>query len=604
MSTSNPPNIGGQPSQMLLPPPPFGQVRPPLVPPTFVPMAVPMQNVAGPDLSKPPPHMNQAYPQGFIPPQQPVANIAATVTTSSTSSPAQIPPVTTSTDSAKTEKGCDWTEHKAPDGRTYYYNGITKQSAWDKPDVMKSKSELLLSQCPWKEYKSDNNRVYYHNVITKESKWTMPKDFQDLKAMINNESEDKSESEVKSTPPTSTESASSPSLASIQLPSSGTVETAKPEPEKKAEIKTESNIDEKQSEPVKNEKVSPEAPKQIVYNDRKEAIEAFKQLLKDRDLSRDSMFSKEMLDNRRSPVLFNVLDVPCHCTWDQALKIIANDTRYASLKKLNEKKHAFNSYKTQKAKEEKEVQRLKAKQAKEDLEQFLQTDKSMFSTVKYKKAEQMYTVFPVWRSVPDRDRREVFEDVLFFLSKKEKEELKALRKRNMKSLSEILDSMTSVTYKTTWHQTQQLLLENPVFSENTELLSMDKEDALIVFEEHIRQLEVEEEEEKERERKRVKRLQRKNRDLFVLFLDELHEQGKLTSMSLWHELYTTVSSDVRFTSMLGQPGSTPLDLFKFYVEDLKARFHDEKKIIKEILKSVVGSVLCEKNYSQGCWKPT
>jgi len=32
------------------------------------------------------------------------------------------------------------------------------------------------------------------------------------------------------------------------------------------------------------------------------------------------------------------------------------------------------------------------------------------------------------------------------------------------------------------------------------------------------------------------------------------------------------------------PGSTALDLFKFYVEDLKARFHDEKKMIKEVLK--------------------
>ena len=40
----------------------------------------------------------------------------------------------------------------------------------------------------------------------------------------------------------------------------------------------------------------------------------------------------------------------------------------------------------------------------------------------------------------------------------------------------------------------------------------------------------------------------------------------------------------RFHSLLGQPGSTPLDLFKFYVEDLKARFHDEKRIIKDILK--------------------
>merc|ERR1711953_924651 len=54
--------------------------------------------------------------------------------------------------------------------------------------------------------------------------------------------------------------------------------------------------------------------------------------------------------------------------------------------------------------------------------------------------------------------------------------------------------------------------------------------------------------------------------------------------SLWMELYPVISQDPRFHALLGQPGSTPLDLFKFYVEELKARFHDEKKIIKEILK--------------------
>lgn len=35
-----------------------------------------------------------------------------------------------------------WTEHKAPDGRTYYYNTITKQSSWQKPDQLKSASEV------------------------------------------------------------------------------------------------------------------------------------------------------------------------------------------------------------------------------------------------------------------------------------------------------------------------------------------------------------------------------------------------------------------------------------------------------------------------------
>ena len=41
----------------------------------------------------------------------------------------------------------------------------------------------------------------------------------------------------------------------------------------------------------------------------------------------------------------------------------------------------------------------------------------------------------------------------------------------MKVLSGILDSMTSVTYKTTWAEAQQLLLDNPQFSEDAELLS-------------------------------------------------------------------------------------------------------------------------------------
>lgn len=48
---------------------------------------------------------------------------------------------------------------------------------------------------------------------------------------------------------------------------------------------------------------------------------------------------------------------------------------------------------------------------------------------------------------------------------------------------------------------------------------MDKEDALIVFEDHIRELEKEVEEEKEAEKRRRKRLQRKNREAFCVSFD-------------------------------------------------------------------------------------
>ena len=44
---------------------------------------------------------------------------------------------------------------------------------------------------------------------------------------------------------------------------------------------------------------------------------------------------------------------------------------------------------------------------------------------------------------------------------------------------------------------------------------------------------------------------------FQVLLDELHEQGRLNSMSLWMDLFHIVTSDLRFEHMLGQPGLYP-----------------------------------------------
>jgi hypothetical protein len=38
-----------------------------------------------------------------------------------------------------TRRAGAWKEHKAPDGRSYYYNRITKESRWTMPDELKAK---------------------------------------------------------------------------------------------------------------------------------------------------------------------------------------------------------------------------------------------------------------------------------------------------------------------------------------------------------------------------------------------------------------------------------------------------------------------------------
>lgn len=122
--------------------------------------------------------------------------------------------------------------------------------------------------------------------------------------------------------------------------------------------------------------------------------------------------------------------------------------------KLSEKKQAFNAYKAQREKEEKEEARLRAKEAKQTLQCFLEQHERMTSTTRYRsgpswggpgpgnpgtrpppwvallhllmalslhrRAEQTFGELEVWAVVPERDRKEVYDDVLFFLAKKEK----------------------------------------------------------------------------------------------------------------------------------------------------------------------------------------
>ncbi|KFW09961.1 Pre-mRNA-processing factor 40 A, partial [Eurypyga helias] len=602
--------MGQRPPNM--PPVPHGmmpQMMPPMGGPPMGQMPGMMQSVMPGMMMS---HMSQAAMQPTVPPgvNSMDAQVGVTPPGTQTTHPVvcaaqQTATTNSSVNEEQSKQKSTWTEHKSPDGRTYYYNTETKQSTWEKPDDLKTPAEQLLSKCPWKEYKSDSGKPYYYNSQTKESRWAKPKELEDLEvSLFVQTSHDavllfftfstvfvwyckgnkilmknlQNQLGPAPTPPTSSataapeaESAAAASVAENESAGTAAAEeqgqaasasagqeqggeaaasAADDSSKQEASADAASKKDDDDAQPVK---------KTYTWNTKEEAKQAFKELLKEKR-------------------------VPSNASWEQAMKMIINDPRYSALAKLSEKKQAFNAYKVQTEKEEKEEARSKYKEAKESFQRFLENHEKMTSTTRYKKAEQMFGEMEVWNAISERDRLEIYEDVLFFLSKKEKEQTKQLRKRNWEALKNILDNMANVTYCTTWSEAQQYLMDNPTFAEDEELQNMDKEDALICFEEHIRALEKEEEEEKQKSLLRERRRQRKNRESFQLFLDELHEHGQLHSMSSWMELYPTISSDIRFTNMLGQPGSTALDLFKFYVEDLKARYHDEKKIIKDILK--------------------
>uniref|UniRef100_A0ACB8G106 PRP40 pre-mRNA processing factor 40 n=1 Tax=Sphaerodactylus townsendi TaxID=933632 RepID=A0ACB8G106_9SAUR len=512
-----------------------------------------------------------------------------------------LPQATTTNNSSNEEPSKQksvWSEHKSPDGRTYYYNNETKQSTWEKPDDLKTPAEQMLSKCPWKEYKSDSGKPYYYNSQTKESRWAKPKELEDLEAMIKAE-ENSSKSEeaasassaagaaagvpiaaptVAETPVAAPAAPAAPAVAAPETEPSAVAPVAENEnavsaaaeeqvppatpvvQEQTAEVVTNSVEDIPKQEstdvvPKKDEEEAQPVKKTYTWNTKEEAKQAFKELLKEKR-------------------------VPSNASWEQAMKMIINDPRYSALAKLSEKKQAFNAYKVQTEKEEKEEARLKYKEAKESFQRFLENHEKMTSTTRYKKAEQMFNEMEVWNAISERDRLEIYEDVLFYLSKKEKEQAKQLRKRNWEALKNILDNMANVTYSTTWSEAQQYLMDNPTFAEDEELQNMDKEDALICFEEHIRALEKEEEEEKQKGLLRERRRQRKNRESFqvvneVMYKDILKDKGFVVEVNTTFEDFVTVISSTKRATTL-DAGNIKL-AFNSLLEKAEAREREREK---------------------------
>ncbi|KAF9365807.1 PRP40 pre-mRNA processing factor 40 [Mortierella sp. NVP85] len=519
-----------------------------------------------------------------------------------------------------------WVEYTHQDGRKYYYHSVTKQTVWQKPDELKSPKEIALETSPWKEYTTSEGKKYYHNASTKETVWTVPEEYKILLDQLAEETRAKEaaagptqpvaptlpagatatspQTPVKPLTPTSSSVVSTPSpLRHQALPPSGAQSqpSAPPlPPQPIASIGVPGSDPLRSSAPGFMPPMNPSSRppfshqqgsrpprfQQSFVSDNSSGGERHHHRgNRDRNLDETPEFSTKEEAEEAFKNLLKETGVTSTWTWEQTMRAVVSNPMYRALKTVAERKSAFQDYVDERRVQERIEERARQQRLKQDFLELLQKSDIVTHTSRYSTISRLFAEEPAFQAIEDdRQRFAIFDSYLNDLIRQEKEEARQKRKSGMAALTSLLQSMDEITLMTRWAEARELLQENKEYNESETIQGLSKMDQLSVYEDHIKHLEREYDHRRARERVLRKRTERKRREAFKDLLADLKKKGSLNAKTSWMQIHPLIKEDPRYLDILGQPGSTPMELFWDLIENLDEKLYQDRKMIQELLK--------------------
>jgi pre-mRNA-processing factor 40 len=141
-----------------------------------------------------------------------------------------------------------------------------------------------------------------------------------------------------------------------------------------------------------------------------------------------------------------------------------------------------------------------------------------------------------------------------------------------------------ITIHTTWKQVQEMYKSRQAYKEDSRMQQLDMVDVLAVFEDHMKKVEETYHGQFEKIRKEFYRKERKNREAFRALLKQIHGEGSIEKDTPWKVFFQRVKEEPVFISMVGQEGSSPLDLYWDFLVDLEQQYTLDKELIINELK--------------------
>ncbi|KAK2865131.1 hypothetical protein FQN49_003879 [Arthroderma sp. PD_2] len=441
-----------------------------------------------------------------------------------------------------------WQEARNAEGRVYYYNVQTKATQWTKPLELMTPVERALSNQPWKEYTAAGGRKYWYNTETKQSSWEMPEVYKNAQAQAQ---------------PTPRPTPSAPTFVAGGASAFPTYQTPTHDREEHDRSANDRNdrrhgygggmdINGANSAPI----VAQQADSGFATFE--EAEDAFMKLL------------------RRS-------NVQPDWSWEQVMRAVIKDPQYRSLKDPRDRKSAFDKYVLEVRAQEKDKAKERFAKLRADFGTMLKSHPEIKHYTRWKTIRPIIEGETIFRSTDDEgERRQLFEEYIMELKKEHAEKQATARKSARDDLVDILKTLNLEPY-TRWSEAQEIIQSNEKIQADEKFKALTKSDILTAFENHIKSLERVFNDLRQQQKASKTRRERQARDAFIALLQELRSQGTIKAGSKWVNIHPLIEEDPRYAAMLGQSGSTPLDLFWDIVEEEERAIRGRRNDVLDVL---------------------
>jgi pre-mRNA-processing factor 40 len=275
-------------------------------------------------------------------------------------------------------------------------------------------------------------------------------------------------------------------------------------------------------------------------------------------------------------------------TWEQTMREIITEPLYKSLATLAERKAAFSKYIQSIQEQEDNSRKERAKAIEPRIRKVMQPlidNGQMKAWLSYEGMLCRCNEHAAWKALEQvgiGEARELWAVIRREIREKDAAQAREIRHRNMDMLMSVLKAFEA-DVMTRWKDARQTIMESDEWKEDKHLSTMDMSDMLTVFDEHMKTIEKEKGEDLKQKAHDRKRQDRKRRDWFRETLQNGKQEGWLHAKTDFSEVYERFKDNNNFIAMLGQPGSSALDLFFDVLDpleqELKATVHSVEQIL-------------------------